>query len=322
MKHLILGASGQIGEELSKTLSKEDIVGTYHSKEPKYISIPTFRLDITDYKAVVSAVQSHKPDVVWLPAAVTHVDKCERDNSAFETNVCGPWNVVQACNQFNKPTIVFFSTDYLFDGKSGPYDEAAISNPLNGYGFQKLRAEHLLGTMYSHFIIIRTCWVYGPESQGKNFVERLVNNLREGKTATIRPEFSCPTYAPDLAKAAFDVLKAFKGKHYKTGLRQVINIAGPDLVSKDEWARDIARKFDCDPELIVTSHVMSHELLNVATRPTLGGLKTDRLKKVIGRQLRNYNECLEEMNVQLSAMRKRSSESQRSPSNPKEPRRI
>jgi len=310
-KHLVIGASGQVGEALCKALSEESVIGTYHSKEPDYLSVPTTQLDITKAATVAATMNYHRPDVVWLPAAVTHVDKCEKETKTYDTNVVGPLNVIKACNLIkkNKPIIVFFSTDYLFDGKNGPYDEGSIPHPLNGYGFQKLRAEHLLGTMYSHFIIIRTCWVYGPESQGKNFVERLVHNLRQGKTATIRPEFSCPTYAPDLAQASLDVLKNFKGSHYKHSLRQVINIAGPDFLSKDEWARDIAKKFDCDPDLIVTAKTMSDILSDIATRPTLGGLKTEKLKLVIGRQLRNYNECLEEMNAQLSIMRKGSSES-------------
>lgn len=321
MKHLVIGASGQVGEALCQALSQEAVIGTYNMKEPDYLSVPTLRLDVSDSEAVNSTIKYHEPDIVWLTAAMTHVDRCEFQSLSHKVNILGPKNVIDACNNLDrkrKPVIVFFSTDYLFDGKDGPYDENAIPNPLNRYGMQKLQAEHLLSTTYSHFIIIRTCWVYGPESQGKNFVTRLVNNLKQGKSANIRPEISCPTYAPDLAKAAVDILKNFKGHHYRNGLHQVINIAGPDFVRKDLWAKDIANKFNCNPDLIITDNVMSHELNNIATRPNFGGLSTERLNKVIGRKLRSYNECLEEMYVRLSTMPKECAEGQRPSPNPEE----
>ena len=97
--------------------------------------------------------------------------------------------------------VVFFSTDYVFDGCAGPYDEDAKTSPINVYGQSKLDAEKSVISEDETALVIRSTVVYGPEELGKNFVYQLASKLRTGeKFACLDDQFSTPTYSRDLAK--------------------------------------------------------------------------------------------------------------------------
>ena len=313
MRHLVIGASGQVGEQLIKTVldNNEEAIGTFY-KTPLHgwnntgavsQKIPpgkNFTLDITRQDDVERLIADVIPDVIYITAANTRVDYCEQEPEQTRlTNVDGVANIVNAINSVKKntsrsePLVVFFSTDYLFSGKSGPYDENEIPSPICEYGHQKLLAEHYIATNVRHFIIARTTGVFSPETQEKNFVTRLVKNLRAGKEAIIPvDELGTPTYAPDLAVALMKIIKNL-GSNYRTHTSHIINIAGPNPVTRFEFALDIAKIFECDPDLIKS--VYSEVLERPAKRPLKGGLVTDKLEGIIGRKLMGHQEALKEM---------------------------
>ena len=203
----------------------------------------------------------------------------------------GVRNLVDAANEIGA-TLVQFSTDYIFDGLNGPYDEHAAANPISAYGLQKLIAEHLVLQRARRALIVRTTVVYGPEPQGKNFIYRLLAALRRGREVAVpADQIGTPTYAPVLADAVFDLLL--------TEARGVVNVAGRQLVSRDEFARETARTFGEDPGLVRA--VETVELGQAAPRPLRAGLRAESTERRLGRELLGYIDGLQRMSVEMGS---------------------
>lgn len=221
-----------------------------------------------------------------MPAAATRVDSCEIDaRQAYEVNVFGTGHVVDAADAVGA-TVVYFSTDYVFDGREGPYTESASPNPLSQYGAQKLVAESRVQHAVGGALIVRTTVVYGFEPQSKNFVARLLGDLRRGERVTVpSDQIGTPTHAPDLAEAVIDLMMA--------GARGVVNVAGNETVARDEFAREVARVFGEDPALVCPA--LTAELGQPAPRPLRAGLRVDYAERLLGRELPGYRAGLREM---------------------------
>jgi len=281
---LVIGASGMVGESLVNSLVEagEIPVATYRT-----ISIPSAeQLDICRFPQVTDFFERFQPKIVFLPAALTNVDYCEVNPAlSYMTNVVGVKNVVEASNVVGA-RLIYFSSDYIFDGVAGPYNEDSLANPLSEYGRQKLIAEHHIALRCFSYLIIRTTIVYGWERQGKNFVYRLVKSLREGFPVKVPiDQVGTPTYAPELAQSAI--------KFSQMDLSGVVNIAGENRINRYEFALEVARIFNLPKKLIIP--VTTKELEQPAKRPLIAGLKADKAKALLQTTYLSSSEGLHQM---------------------------
>jgi dTDP-4-dehydrorhamnose reductase len=283
---LVIGASGLVGEHLVHQLSGgPNLVATYRTNP-----IPgAEQLDISQSAEVHAFFQRFQPKVVFLPAALTNVDYCEtNEKSSYGTNVNGVKNVVEASNHVGA-RLIYFSTDYIFDGISGPYVEDDVANPISEYGRQKLIAEHHIASSSHDFLIIRTTVIYGWERQGKNFVYRLVKSLKEGTPVRVpMDQIGTPTYALELAENAIRLSMA--------DVKGVINIAGSNCISRYEFALDAAKVFNLPKHLI--KPVTTKELNQAARRPLMAGLKAEKAMTLLGTTFASSSEGLRRMAIQ------------------------
>ncbi|MCX8175582.1 MAG: NAD(P)-dependent oxidoreductase [Candidatus Micrarchaeota archaeon] len=281
MATLVIGASGLVGYEFYRqNRGKKDWFFTYRSKKVDGF----FQLDATDAQAVEALFSSIKPDVVILPAAFANVNVCETERQrAYDNNVGVLRNVLAAMK--GRGVLVFFSTDYLFDGKRGPYDEDAKPNPLNYYGKLKLQCEEEIKKSGIEYLIIRTTGVFGWELQRKNFFYRVMDTLSAGKTLEVpSDQFDNVTYVKDLVSATTQLLEM--------GKRGVWNVAGPEIFSKEQVARIYASFLGLDSRLIVGKP--TSQLPPSAPRPLKSGFRIDKLRKA-GISMRGVKEALEDM---------------------------
>jgi dTDP-4-dehydrorhamnose reductase len=291
MRAIVIGGSGQIGGWLLRVLAERG-----HTALGTYATVPVpglVRLDASEREAAASWLRSQEADVVFYPAGFTWVDGCERDpGRARASNLEEPLNLARVAAD-RGARFVSFSTDYVFDGRSGPYAEGAEARPPNAYGRAKLDAEAALAdTLGEALLVVRTCWVYGPERQGKNFAYQLVRTLRAGKTlACPSDQISSPSYGPDVAQA---VVRLLEGRH--AGL---IHVAGPQWVERPSFARAVAEAFGLDPGLIVARPTA--ELGQGAPRPLKGGLLTPRLDAVLPGVMRPMGTALADFRTRLDA---------------------
>lgn len=196
MKVLVTGAAGQLGHELVRVFSGagHEVVATSHAT-----------LDIADPAAVVSAVDSARPDWILHGAAWTAVDACESDPAKAEAvNGGGSRNVVAAAERVGA-RVLYVSTDYVFDGtKSTPYVETDPTNPQSVYGASKLSGEH---AMRDSDLVTRISWVCGYH--GNNMVKTIL------RIASAQPglkfvddQIGHPTFADDAAAGMLMLVEA------------------------------------------------------------------------------------------------------------------
>ena len=225
-----------------------------------------------------------RPDVVVNAAAMTNVDACETNRTdAWRANVSLVENIAAECKRHGTKMIQL-SSDYVFDGAAGPYSEGAMPNPINYYGKTKLAAENAcIGSEINH-AILRTMWLYGENRRGRpSFVTWLVDQLAtERPTRIVTDEIGNPTFLDDVAYGIIKVVER--------DLTGTVNIAGPDLMSRFDFAKSVATVYDLDPELLIP--VASAELERTAKRPLRSGLISLRAQTSLGLRLTSVRDGL------------------------------
>lgn len=189
---LLIGAAGQLGQELQRKLPR---VGTVKSLDRSC-------LDLTQADRIYQAVYECKPDVIVNAAAYTAVDQAEREPElAHAINAEAPTTLAEIASRIGA-SLVHVSTDYVFDGQAHmPYQESALTGPISAYGRSKLAGEIGIRQACDRHIILRTAWVYGTWGKG-NFVKTM---LRLGgdrpEIRVVADQVGAPTWAADLAQA-------------------------------------------------------------------------------------------------------------------------
>ncbi|MBE9243988.1 dTDP-4-dehydrorhamnose reductase [Microcystis aeruginosa LEGE 00239] len=196
-KVLLIGAKGQVGQELQVTLPQLGEV----------ISIGREELDLTNSEKISQLIREIHPDYLVNAAAYTAVDKAETEpDLAYSINSIAPKIMAESAEKI-KAKFLHISTDYVFDGrKNTPYLETDLTNPLGVYGQSKLRGEEEIKTVNSQAIILRTAWVYG--SYGKsNFVKTMLRLGKEREELkVVVDQVGSPTWAKDIATAITHLL--------------------------------------------------------------------------------------------------------------------
>ena len=195
MRIIVTGASGFIGKCFLDIFSDETVVGTCFSRPGGGLA----KIDLRDRSSVEGFVTGFRPDVVVHCAARPTVDWCEHHpDEARSLNVSATETLADVCLRINAK-LVFLSTDYVFDGVSGPYSEDDDANPINVYGRLKLEAEQAIQRRLNNYLIIRTTNVYGYNLRSKNFVMGILPKLAGGERLPVAvDQFGNPTLVHDL----------------------------------------------------------------------------------------------------------------------------
>lgn len=262
---LVIGGTGLVGNALVRTWQKRGakVVGaTYHCHPGEHFR----KLDMQDARAVAELLAEVKPRLVAVPAANPHVDYCELNpQETRRTNVSGTINVARAC-QAAGVRMIFFSSDYVFDGEQGLYKETDKPCPINEYGRQKAEAEAAVLALNAANLVIRTSGAYGWQWEQKNFVLQIINKLRLGQAIKVVSDIRYnPTYVENLAEVTADLAAGSGG---------IFHVVGADTVARVEFARRAARVFGLDESLI--EGVSSLEFKSPTPRPKESGLNTDK----------------------------------------------
>ena len=271
MNILIIGASGLVGNacfDLFHSKYGESVKGTYRN----YIS-PKHKFEYFDPSDNVSTdILLQNWDVIINTAALTNVDLCEREiDKSYKETVISTKVIVDKVKIFNhKVKMIYISTDYVFDGVNGPYHEESIPNPINIYGKHKLEAEKLISDNFHNYAIVRITNVYGEEDRNKNFIARLILQLKEANTFEIKTptdQFATPVYSYDIARV-IDVIIEKK----QNG---IFHAAGSDYFNRFQLVSKVLEYFPRHNVNLIPLKTSS--LKQDALRPLHGGLINSKL---------------------------------------------
>ena len=259
MKILVTGSEGMLGRAVMLRLADNHVMTGVDLEDG----------DLTDPRAVKGIVAAAAPEWVVHCAAWTDVDGAESSpDQAMAANAGATENLARECGLIGAG-LCLISTDYVFDGKSGRYDEQDKRCPVNHYGLTKARAEEIVEAMPGPWQILRTSWLFGDGRV--NFVKTILGLL--GKNDILRvvdDQHGCPTYVDDLADIiGFLVSGQFRGIFHGTN-------AGSGTWF--ELAREIASASGADPNRI--EPCPSSEYPTAAVRPASSILRSSSLEKV------------------------------------------
>ena len=294
---LVTGSNGLLGQKILENLRTNDYTiiatskGENRVKQDNYYTYES--LDITQEEEVNRILNLYSPDVVFNTAAMTNVDLCEDERAMCDKlNIHAVGLLANSCLKIDAH-LIHISTDFVFDGKDGPYSENDIPNPLSYYGKSKYKSEKLLNTHLCKSSILRTIVLFGiAENLTKNNIVLWAKDQLENsnKINIIDDEFRAPTLAEDLAEACVLVAqkKAFG----------IFHICGKDLMSIYEMVVVIANFYNFDVNLI--NRISATKLNQKAKRPPKTGFILDKAINKLGYNPHSFKECLIIIEEQLN----------------------
>ncbi|WP_436514605.1 SDR family oxidoreductase [Ekhidna sp. To15] len=294
---LITGANGLLGQKLVGLYEKQEDVKVIATGKGNNRNAPgkyTYQqLDVTSLDETNEVMLKYRPKVVINTAAMTHVDQCELDPASCQKlNVDAVANLIDACKETDS-FLIQLSTDFIFDGTSGPYKEDDTPNPESKYAESKLASEQLLIKSGIKHAIVRTMLVYGivHDMSRSNIILWVKKSLEEKKQIkVVNDQWRTPTLAEDLAKGcALIAEKEAEG---------VYNISGKDLLTPYDMAIATADFFELDKSLI--EEVDGSIFTQPAKRPAKTGFILDKAKRELGYEPVSFIDGLAILKSQLA----------------------
>jgi dTDP-4-dehydrorhamnose reductase len=256
MKLLITGAAGMLGRDMMLAAGNagHDVVGFGRAE-----------LDVTNPAGLEKKFEMERPDVVVNCAAWTDVDGAEADEqAAFAVNGTGAGNIAAAAAEVGA-SIVFISSDYVFDGAKGaPYVESDQVAPLSAYGRTKLAGEEATAAANKRHFIVRSAWLFGIG--GGNFVETMLRLAStQSEVLVVRDQVGSPTYTWHLA---YGVVRLIEGLEFG-----IHHMAAAGQCSWYEFAREIFEQAKVECKVLSGTTEM---LGRPAPRPPFSALTSQR----------------------------------------------
>ena len=297
---LVTGSNGLLGQKITEKILKEggvNLIATSKgaNRYPIKEGYTYAEMDILNPIKVRAVVECYKPDSIIHTAAMTNVDACEDQKElAYELNVTSVETLLLLAEEYNIQ-LVHLSTDFIFDGEHGPYDELSAPNPLSYYGETKLRAEELLKNSKAKWAILRTIIVYGVinDASRSNIVLWAKGALEKGNPINVvNDQWRMPTLAEDLADICFLAIE-----HDAQG---VYNASGKDMMSISELVAKVADFWHLDKELI--NEISAATLNQTAKRPKRTGFILDKSMTELNYQPHSFEEGLAILDSQMKSI--------------------
>jgi len=288
MKVLLLGADGQVGYELWRTLqfNREVIPTTSDGREVD--GMTTIKLDLTDEADVNKKIDNIKPDVICNAAAFTQVDDAELQAEAAGLINRDAVAVMAQAAKRNKCLLVHYSTDYVFSGDHKfPWKENDITNPQSVYGQSKLDGEQAIIDSECEYMIFRTAWVFS--NRRNNFLNTMLRLAENNQQLRIvNDQQGSPTWAATIALATMLALNI-----PETGLYHLTSNGSTTWFGFAQRIFSQAQRIgliETKPELIPIS---TKDFPTAAERPKYSVLNTQKFEGTFNVKLPHWQTALQ-----------------------------
>ncbi|KGI39720.1 dTDP-4-dehydrorhamnose reductase family protein [Clostridium tetani] len=271
---LITGSTGMLGKSVVKILKQEkgfDIYGISRniSKEDDYYR--KISIDLTNSNLLRNTIEGIKPNIIIHCAANVDVDNCE-SNKEYTYNLHVNSTKILASYNSTDTKFIYVSTDSVFDGKSGNYNEEDRVNPLNYYAKTKLEGEKVAIEHNPNTVVIRTN-IYGVHSlKGKSLAEWAIEKLSDNNNINgFTDVYFNPVYVGQLARV-------IKGLCKEVDYNGMLNVGSDKYISKHEFLKELAKVFNYPNKLIGQSSI--EEVKFSGLRPKNTTLNTEKLRSL------------------------------------------
>lgn len=283
-KTLVIGSEGFIGRHFLKAYrhSHPDSIGTHRIATNTALAFDLCQPDLAELP-----IRKGEYGYALIAAAVPRIGECERDKEkTFLTNVTGTLKLAEQLVERNI-TPILFSSDYVFDGKTGGYNETSPTNPLNEYGRQKVLLEQRIKEICNeNYLMIRPSKVYGMIRGDKTLLDEMAGLFLAGKT--VRAAFDqtfCPILIEDLINAII-YLQA-------NDCRGLFHICGPEIWNRFEIASALAKELQVKESLV--QKISLDDLKESFLRPKKTDMKSDKFQKTSGMKMTPLSESIRKM---------------------------
>ncbi len=253
------------------------------------------QFDVADKNRVEQVFGEINPDVVVHAATLTDVDKCETNKDlAWKVNVEGTRNIAETAKK-SHAFMVYISTDYVFNGEKGNYKENDTPDPVDYYGFTKLKAEELVQGIVEEYCIARGSVIYGalPAAGKINFGLWLISKLRGNESPKVlTDQWNSPTLNISMADMTLEIVER--------RLTGIYHISGATRISRYDFAKLLAQTFSLNTALLTPSTMA--EFSWTAKRPKDSSLDTSKAQQTLKNKPLQIQQALEQLKTELTVI--------------------
>ncbi|MEO7149206.1 MAG: dTDP-4-dehydrorhamnose reductase [Rhodanobacteraceae bacterium] len=305
MRILLLGANGQVGHELLRSLRPfgEIIAATRDGKIDDRTACET--VDLAQPQTLPALLDRIVPDLIVNAAAYTAVDRAEDEPELAQrvngeaVAVLGAWATAHGAR------VLQYSTDYVFDGSATrPYREDDATNPVSVYGQTKLAGEISLRASGARHLILRTAWVYA--ARGQNFLRTMLRRGAErDELRVVDDQIGAPTSARLIADVTAQIIARLcaEGDTNDVSRDGTYHLVASGQTSWCGFARVIIERAQRTGLLVRAPRVIPIKTADYPTRarrPAYSVLDTTKLRKAFGIELPDWQAALDAAIAELT----------------------
>ena len=277
---IILFGYGFLGKNIYLELEKKGLVVIKTKLEEMKDVI---QLDISDHKKISDLIDKEKPDIVINCAGRNDIDFLEKNpEQAIAINSIGPEIIAKKCEECNS-RLVHISTDSIFDGQKGMYDENDIPNPKNIYAKTKLEGEKKVTKECSNSVIVRTNF-YGIDNSRKYLFNNMLQKLKQKQDIIGFDDVHfTPLSVENLSQQITDVtFSNYNG---------IIHLGSDKKISKYEFCKIMAQKLGFGENYVKQGSI--DNLSFIAERPKNTSLNNKVSKSIVKHKSIEFEDWLE-----------------------------
>lgn len=278
MKVFITGSTGLLGSTLLRSAPQGVTLAASYNKNNLVPNVDCryFHVDITNQSMVEKAIAEFKPHIVIHTAAIATPDYCDKHkDEAQAVNITGTKNIIEACKKYGS-SLVYITTNGIYDGEHAPYDEQAEPRPIDYYGYTKYEGEKMTKSAGISYIVIRLITMYGwnNPNERQNPLTWLLEIMGKNKTPVNMVTDMYNNFL-SVESAAQSIWKAIELEK----IDETFNIAGKECMSRYDFSKHIAEIFGLDSTMLYP--VTLDFFKNFVPRPKNTCFVTTKMEQVL-----------------------------------------